>query len=108
MKSVTKWFVFVVISGLLLAAAPASSSAQCTTTSFVFTDGSGPPMAKIMNLTSKVTGAVNASPCNIGVYFDSGEGQAGDTNVTTSMLIGPNKPLPPPPPPTPRPRPRPQ
>lgn len=87
MKNVAKWFVLVVFSGLLLGAA--SSSAQCTTTSFVVTDGSSPLTAKIVNPAGKVTGTVSASPYNIGVYFNT--------------LSGPKKPLPPPPRPRPRP-----
>jgi hypothetical protein len=47
MKSVTKWLVLGVISGLLLGAASPSSPAQCSTTNFVVTDGRGSLTAKI-------------------------------------------------------------
>ncbi len=80
MKSAAKWFLLAVLSALLLGAVPGSLSAQCScqSTGFVDPETNTPLNACIVNPTSTVTGILNASPCNIAVYFNSGQGQVGD------------------------------
>jgi hypothetical protein len=62
MKSVTKWFVLVVISGLLLGTAPASSSTQHTTTSFLVTDSRVPLTANTDVTTNTLIGPKKPLP----------------------------------------------
>ncbi len=103
-----KWFLFAVLSALLLGAVPPRSSAQtptpctpvpgtpgCTCTGFLDPETNTYLNAQIINPTSPVTGTVVATntdttggiACNIGVYFNTTgkKLQVGDKNLPTDI-----------------------
>jgi hypothetical protein len=96
MKNTTKWFLLIVISGLLLGAGSQPSSAQtpcvatpgCTCTSFVDPETNATLNAFLINPPNEVLGAVVAPSCNIVVYFNTGQGQVGDKKAPQTDLSG--------------------
>jgi len=99
MKSSTKWFLLVVISGLLLGAAQPSSAQSptpcvpapgCTCTTFVDPDTNATLNALVVNPAAEVTTNLDASVagCNIVVYFNNGQGQVGDKKMPQTVLSG--------------------
>ena len=66
-----------------LAAAPLSAQAACTATGF-FRDGIN-MTAALINPTSKVTGKIDATGCNIGVYIDGV-----DATIDAAEIFGAN------------------
>ncbi len=55
------------------------TQAQCIPTAF-FLDGIN-LTAALINPTTTVTGAVNAGGCNIGVYYNSGQGKVDQAEI---------------------------
>ena len=100
MKSFAKWFLLVVLSILLSGAAPQPSSAQsptpcppipppgCTCTGFVDPETNQTLHAFIINPVGEVTGLVTVPGCNIGVYFNTGQGQVGDKKLPQTDISG--------------------
>ena len=109
-NNTAKWFLLVVISGLLLGAAvpsfaqictPVPPDCTCPTQPFVDPETSTSLNAFLINPTAEVTGTLYATndgtatgvPCNIGVLFNNGQGQVGDkkmaqTNISLATHYG--------------------
>lgn len=78
-------FVFVAL-GFVLGANPLSATASCTPTGF-FRDGIN-MTAALINPTSTVTGDLDATGCNIGVYFSTGQGTVDSATIHGSNYFG--------------------
>lgn len=75
----------VVLSGMGLALAAANAGA-CQTTPF---ERDGKKLtAAIVNPPAPVTGVVDASGCNIGVYFDEGAGEVNGASISGADYYG--------------------
>ena len=76
----------LIMSFTLMAVASASAIASCTATGF-FRDGINMTAAMI-DPAGTVSGTVNATGCNIGVYYDNGVGTIDNANVFGSNYFG--------------------
>lgn len=80
------------ILGIILAIAAAipfattASAEGCTSTGF-YRDGIN-MTAALINPTGTVTGTLNATGCNIGVYYDNGVGSVNNANISGANYFG--------------------
>ena len=72
--------LFVV--GVLMVASVGAANAECTATGF------GGLTAALVNPTAIVTGEVNATGCDMGVYFDSGQGAIKNADIHGALYYG--------------------
>jgi hypothetical protein len=76
----------LIIPLALMALASTSAMADCTPTGFV--RDSINMTAAMINPTSTVSGSVNATGCNIAVYYDTGSGTVDNANIFGSNYFG--------------------
>ena len=71
---------------LAVATAPSVGAASCTATGFI--RDSIDLTAAVINPSTTVTGEVDATGCNIGVYFDTGTGLVSGANIHGANYFG--------------------